>query len=291
MKRKHSFGYLLLIVFIVIIFIKLISGSLFAHAPDRLQFVVYGQDTKLYSLSHNGDNNYYIGYSPDLKVEVPNGYGSYRIGALSKLIAYEKKPELLSKAFSVATSSFVTYYFYPSKTEIYYADETPQTYRAPSFTELMMYKSNARLLDRIYLYLQVLQTSPSSFQNLDIGLLTKKVQQSIHLSSDAFGQEYKGFFYNRTYRTERFTVQIKYTNNYNTAVAIGKILEGSGVRVVDISEEKVKTKNCTIVTDTAVGSRTVVDLSAVFHCDVKRAKVDTSDILFILGSVEKEWEL
>lgn len=291
MKRKHSFGYLLLGVFAIIIFTKLLSGSLFVNAPDRIQFVVYGQDTKLYSLSHNGDINYYVGYGPDLKVEVPNGYGSYRIGALSKLIAYEKKPELLSKAFSVATSSFVTYYFYPSKTEIYYADDVPQTYKAPSFAELMLYKSNARLLDRVYLYMQILQTSPSSFQNLDIGLLTKKIQQSTHLSSNAFGKEYKGFFYNKTYRTERKTVQIKYTNNYETAVAVGRILEGNGIRVVDVSESGEKVKNCTIVTASESRSSTVEDMRRIFHCDLKHGKVDTSDILFILGSAEREWEL
>lgn len=291
MKRKHSLGYLLLAFLTVAILMKIVSGSLFVHAPDRIQFVVYGQDTKLYSLGRNGDINYYVGYSPDLKVEVPNGYGSYRIGALSKLIAYEKKPELLSKAFSVATSSFVTYYFYPTKAEIYYADDVPQTYRAPSFTELMLYKSNARFLDRVYLYLQILKTSPSSFQNLDIGLLTKKVQQSLYLSSDAFGEEYKGFFYNRTYRAERHSVQIKYANNYDTAVAIGKILEGNGIRVVDVSEERTNQKNCSIVTETAVGSRTVEDLRNLFHCDLKKAPVDTSDILFILGPSEKEWEL
>lgn len=288
--RKYSFGFLLLGIFAVLILLKLLTGSLFLNSSDRIQFVVYGQDTKLYSLSPKGNINYYVGYDPDLKVIVPNGYGTYRIGALSKLIAYEKKPELLSKAFSVATSSFVTYYFYPSSSEIYYSNGVPPTYNAPSFGEIMLYKSNARLLDRVYLYLQILQASPSSFKNLDIKLLTKKIQLQTYLSAEAFGKEYRGFFYNKTYRMERLSVQIKYTKNYETAVAIGKILEGNGIRVVDISVSDSQPKKCTLTT-TASASKTVEDMRRVFNCDLTKGKADTSDIIFSLGSAEKEWEL
>ncbi len=289
--RNHSFGFLLLGVFSILILLKLLTGSLFLRSSDRIQFVVHGQNTRLYSLSPKGSINYYVGYDPDLKVEVPNGYGTYRIGALSRLISYEKKPELLSKAFSVATSSFVNYYFYPSSSEIYYSDDVPQTYKAPSFSEIMLYKSNARLLDRVYLYLQILQASPSSFQNLDIDLLTKKIQTQTYLSSDAFGKEYRGFFYNKTYRMERLSVQIRYTKNYNTAAVIGKILEGNGIRVVDISAYGDQPKRCSITTSTAIKSKTVEDIGRVFNCDVIKGKADTSDILFSLGSAEREWEL
>lgn len=290
-RNKHSFGFLLLSIFVILILLKLLAGSLFLKSSDRIQFVVYGQDTRLYSLSPKGNINYYVGYDPDLKVQVPNGYGAYRIGALSKLIAYEKKPELLSKAFSVATSSFVTYYFYPSSSEIYYSDKVAQNYKAPSFTEIMLYKSNARLLDRVYLYFHILQASPSSFQNLDIALLTKKNQLQTYLSSEAFGKEYKGFFYNKTYRTERVSVQIKYTKNYDTAAAIGKILEGNGIRVVDIATSDSKPKKCTITTASAANSQTVEDIRRVFNCDLVKVGADTSDIIFNLGSVETEWEL
>ena len=40
MKRQHSFGFLLLGIFSVLIFIKLMTGSLFFIA-HRIQFVVY----------------------------------------------------------------------------------------------------------------------------------------------------------------------------------------------------------------------------------------------------------
>jgi len=290
-SRKHSFGFLLLGVFATLVLLKLLTGSLFLKSSDRIQFVVYGQNTRLYSISPQGNVNYYVGYSPELKIEVPNGYRTYRIGALSKLTAYEKKPELLSKAFSLATSSFVTYYFYPSSDEIYYSNDINPNYKAPSFSEIMLYKSNARLLDRLYIYLHVLQASPSSFQNLDLRLLTKKIQLQTYLSADAFGEEYKGFFYNKTYRTERLNVQIKYTKNYDTAVAIGKILEGNGIRVVDISVSDSQPKKCTLTTSKALESRTAEDIRSIFNCDLIKGRADTSDILFNLGSVETEWEL
>ena len=155
----------------------------------------------------------------------------------------------------------------------------------------MLYKSNARFLDRVYIYLQILQTSPSSFQNLDIGILTKKIQNQTHLSAEAFGKEYKGFFYNKTYRTERLSVQIKYTKNYDTAAAMGKILEGNGIRVVDISVSDSQPKKCNVTTTTASRTKTVEDIRRVFSCDLITGNADTSDIIFNLVPAETECEL
>lgn len=289
--KRHSLGFILLGVFFILILIKLIRGSLFADAPDRIQFVVYGSSTRLYSISQQDDVNYYIAYSPDVKIVIPNGYGTYRIGSLSKLTQYERKPELIAKAFSAATSSFVEYYFYPASSEIYYGEQSSKAYRQPSFEEIFFSKSNARLLDRIYLYWRMTTSAPASFQPLDIELLTVRQHGDTILSPDVFGEEYKGFFYNRTYRSERLRVQIKYSNKYDTAVMIGKILEGNGIRVVDIMQSKSSLKQCRVMVKNLPQARTVHDLTRFFDCSLVQGSPERSDIILELNDLEKGWEL
>jgi hypothetical protein len=40
-----------------------------------------------------------------------------------------------------------------------------------------------------------------------------------------------------------------------------------------------------------VESQTAYDLSVFFHCPIKKGNTDVYDIIFILGDVEKEWEV
>lgn len=289
--KHHSFGFVLLLIFLVIITLKLLSGSLFVYAPERIQFVVYGQNTRLYSISKQDDVNYYVAYAPDVKVVIPNGYGTYRIGSLSKLTRYERKPELISKAFSAATSSFVTYYFYPANGDVYYGEDASKDYRKPTVQELFFSKSNARLLDRVYLFWRMTVAPTVSFQPLDIELLTSKQNNDRILSPDVFGDEYRGYLYNRTYRSERLRVQIKYSNNYDTAVMIGKILEGNGIRVVDIAQANNDLKRCSIIVKNSLQAQTVHDVSTFFGCNVRQGSVERSDIILELGTLEKSWEL
>lgn len=289
--KRHSLGIVLLGILLVLVVAKLVSGSLFSYAPDRVQFVVYGQSTRLYSISKKNDVNYFIAYAPDVKIVIPNGYGTYRIGSLSKLTQYEKKPELIAKAFSVATSSFVPYYFYPATSEIYRGETVSPEYRRPSFQEIFFSRSNARLLDRIYLYWKMIAAPSSSFQPLEIELLTSKMQGDTVLSPEVFGEEYKGFFYNKTYRSERYRVQIKYSKSYDTAATIGKILEGNGIRVVDITKSDSNRKQCEIAVEDTHQAQTVRDLSRFFNCVVRQGSPERSDIVLELSSLEQSWEL
>lgn len=285
--RRIVYG--ILGVLILVLLTRWFSGSLFLNAPDRFQVVVYGQDSRIYSIDTQGNTHYIIHFAADEKLGVPGGYSYYRVGALGKLIHLEKKPEILTRAFSLASSSFVTYYFYPSADTLYYGRSVRSDIIMPNATELLRYQSNANMFDRLYLFIHFLQVKKSDYLLLrSRGDAQDKNGARIFVPEN-FSRETEGFIFNTAYRRERQTVQILYTNYYNAARNIGNILEGNGIRVVDIKKADESDSKCGIIggekTETA---RAMADF---FKCTLKPGKNEVSDILIDIRGIEKEWEI
>ena len=274
------FGFALLFCFLVVFVIFSFSNSLFVKNKDRINIVVQTKERMTYySISTKDDVNYLIYFNPDSKLIAPGGYQYYRFGALAKLAHLDKKPEVLKKAFSSATSSFIDYYFYPPDPPVLYGSSVSEQVHFPSFEELFWYSSNANVLDRLYLYFRFLSSAKPHFN----------VLPSPKLVED-YAKSYQGFFYNRTYRKERKLVQIIYTKKYETADLISRILEGNGIQVVDVSYEKKSYNICLVVENSDRFSKTASDLADFFSCKLQKGKTGTFDILFMLGNREDDWE-
>lgn len=281
--------YVILGLLILVLLVKWFSGSLFITAPRRLQVLVYGQDSRVYSIDTRGNNHYIIHFAPDERLGVPGGYGFYRVGALRKLAMLDKNPKLLGKAFSVASSSFVTYYFYPPKDTIYNGSKVSGNVIMPRATELFSYPSNANVFDRLYLFLHFLQVKKSDYLLLRSRGDSQDKNGARMFVPANFSKKTEGYMYNSAYRHERKTVQIIYTDNYNAARDISNILEGNGIRVVDIKKQEKSDSKCT-VTDVEE-SDTSRDLGRFFGCQVKSGGSQVSDMLFDVRGIEKDWEV
>lgn len=287
-KSAQFFVYLILAAVLLGFIGYSLFNSLFFKRPDRINVVFYSEKTALYSWGKTDNINYFTYLYPDLKVLVPGGYGYYRVGALGKLISLEKKPELMTRAFSTATSSFVNYYFYPQGEKIYYGGAATDTVFFPTFKQIWLNASNANILDRFYLWLMFALGKKADFAAIDTYPIKSKQEQRL-LDESALGKRYQGFFYHKTYRNEKKSVQIIYTKEYNSAVVISRILGGVGIRVVDISQEEKQPKDCTI-TEVGEGfSQTAKDLAHFFNCKIVKAKTRLSDIILELGSQESAW--
>ena len=278
--NSNSFGFVLLFVFLALFLIYSFANSLFFKKSDRVNIFLHSQDrVTYYSLSTVDEVNYLVYFSPDLKMTVPGGYKLYRFGAFAKLSDLDHDPDLLKKAFSSVTSSFIDFYFYPTNPDIQYGDSVPDTVRYPSFKELFFDRSNASFLDRLYLYLRFISSGKTQFA------IIPSPQQE-----EDFAKNYQGFFYRKTYRNEKRLVQIIYTKRYKTADLISRILEGNGIRVVDLTRDSVPHSACVIVENTGNHSQTARDLSSFFNCKLQVGKTGTFDIIFILGDQEARWE-
>lgn len=289
--RKLKYFFLLLLVIISIFVYLNLKTSLFFTVKERVNVVVYGQQALYYSLGLKDNLHYVIPYYSDLQIQVPGGYGFYRVGALGKLITLEKKPDLYKKAFSAASTSFTDYYFFPKTTQVFYGKAEDQKQSVPNPIVFLFHHTNANWFDRIYLTLFFLGKRTNDFINLS-NIQTTVREGDKALSADEFAKQYQGYFYHRSIRDEGFNIQVQYLHDYTTGVMLGRVLEGNGIRVADISEQSIDiNKRCIIKENKETVSQTALVLKNFFGCSLVKEKTGIYDILFIIGSLEKEWEV
>ena len=291
-KALKESTYTLIYTVLFIVFLSLvvvsIANSLFFKHPDRINVVFYGEKTAIYSWGRTNNVNYFLPMYPDLKILVPGGYGYYRVGALGKLISLEKKPELFTRSFSSTSSNFIDYYFYPKGDSIYYGKTPDLTVYFPSFYQIWFSPSNTYFIDKLYLWLVFTFAKRSDFISIRT-YPTKSIGQETLLDEENFAKRFQGLFYYRTYRDEKRVVQIMYTKEYKSAVIASRILEGVGIRVVDISQQDKQPKVCAVYEGGERFSQTAQGLSHFFHCKLVKGKTGVSDIILDLGDTETLW--
>lgn len=278
-KRKKFTIYLVVLLFLfyfLIFLYKNLSSSVFIKGKDRVNVVFYSKNTSFFSLSTK-DVSYFIQFPPEIRVLVPGGYGNYKLGSLGKLVSLEKNPDLFRKTFSATTSTFVDLYFFPRKVEIYYqADERSYF---PKISEILFLKSNSNLIDRLILISKLFNRNQSNYKIISIS--------SDFFNREEFIKDFQGSFYKRFYRDKKATVQILYKKSYLTALLLSQMIDGEGIRVVDLSVDEGSINGCQITTKQIdFISQTLADF---FHCQIKKGETVISDIIIKLGSLENEW--
>jgi len=264
-------------IFFIFYFLYLnFKTSVFLKEKDRINVVFYSQNSKLFSFSKK-EVNYLIKFPAEIEILVPGGYGKYRVGALGKLVALERNPDLLKKTFSGATSTLVDLYFFPRKTEIYYNVFNDSNF--PAIGEILLGKSNANTIDRLFLLFKFFNKNPVDYKiiSLDKALFDQ----------EQFHKDFQGNFYKKTYREIGENVQIIYTRSYSTALLFSQMIDGEGIRVVDLSQEKEVDKNCQVITKKL--SLISQNIARYFNCKIRIGETTVSDIILKLGNLEKEW--
>src|SRR3990167_7600460 len=249
--------------FILVLFIIQLYKSLFITKPERINLLFLNQNPTLISLSTVGESNYYLNLYPDLKLNIPGGYGDYRVGALVKLSQLENDSELINRAIEGSTFTFLNYYFFPNKVQTYFG-KAPTSKFNLNLKNVIFNKSNASFFDKLYLLIKLVEIQSHNFIKLNT---FEKLNNNKDLvfDSERFAEEYNGLFFQHTYRDERRSVQILYTNNYNSADIIAKILESNGIRVVDISKIDKTDKNCSVFEKAKKYSITSKNISTYYN--------------------------
>jgi len=281
MSNVKTYPILLILIVLLSLFIyKEYSQSILGKNQERINLVIYDQYPIFYSLGVKDRINYLIQFYPDFKIVVPGGYDQYRVGALAKLVELEKNSQIFKKGFSGFSLSFVDFYFYKKSSEIYYGGKRESNFNdiTNNIWKIFYYRSNANLIDRIYLFSYLLRTKKQEI----VFLKLKPFEDFFH--------DYQGSFFQQIYRLEKETIQIIYSKNYKTANLISQIIEGNGMRVVDLSEREM-TDQCLVTAKDQPYSLTAKKLADFFHCQLKKGTTEISDIIFKLGRLEKEWEI
>jgi hypothetical protein len=281
--KGYRLVFFVFIFWLILFFVSNLKHSVFLSKKERINILFYGKKTIVFSLGFKNNLSYLILYPANLYLEVPGGYGFYRVGGLGKLAALEKNPNIFKKTFSSSGSFFLDLYFYQKKEEIYYG-KVKEKNPWPNFSEIFFTSSNANFFDRIFCFYYLILKKPLSYQVIEVN--------EKNFDRKQFLKNYQGLFYKKTYRQENLTVQIFYTKNYNVADLISQILEGEGIRVVDISnKENDLKKGCRVYYSSKNKSQTVLDIGRFFDCFLEKKETPISDIIVILGSLEKNWEV
>lgn len=264
--------------------------SLLLSGKERVNLVFYGEKIQFYSLGSRDNLHYALAFYPDLKIEVPGNYGYYRAGALGKLVKLEKKPEILKRSFSLLTNTFTDFYFLSKETDIYYGKDKVDKVAIPSPSDIFLTQSNATLIDRIYIFITLWGKRPTDFTLLK-SIASRDQNNDNLFSQDVFFKSYQGYFYQRSLRAENKNIQIIYNDSLKTAGLIGRILEGSGIRVSDMTAATEIKKECQIKENIFPHSKTARVLASFFRCRLVKDKTGLYDILFIVGYRESEWQV
>lgn len=290
----YKYLYVIIVLFILLYFLyKIIlsfSQSLFVSNRNRINIIMYGAESTFYSLDKKDTRHYVMYFAPDLKMQVPGGYGNYRVGSLGKLVDLEKKPDLFSKTFSFATTTFVNYYFYPGGEEVFYGKDSPVEKKEAKITDILFSKSNSGFFDRMYLAFFFVSKNTDDFNLIEYSERVNAIQNDVYFQDDSFVKESIGLLYQTLYRDEQKSIQILYNENYDVAQSIGNLLEGNGIRVNDLSLDINKSKVCSVVESAPTHSNTAQDIAEFFKCELKKGSTDVYDIIFIIGNREEDWE-
>jgi hypothetical protein len=272
--------------------------SIILDSRDRVNIIFYGNTPVFLSFGLTDEVNYIMSPSHNLLVQAPGGYGQYPAGSLGRLADIEQKPELIQRAFSSAISGFVDYYIAPKKNEVYKNQDNSNS--EPQFKKIELIKqlfspqsqSNMNFFDKIFISSVISKKRQSDFVVLKpVEKTDEKENDSVAFYEKGFQKKYKGFFFHQSLREEGLSLKLLYYSD-SAAVVLSRIIEGEGIRVVDLAKlDEARKGRCFIQHNLAAKTKTVQFLSKQFNCSVEKGDVEGSDIIMVLGSeLEEEWK-
>ena len=159
----------------------------------------------------------------------------------------------------------------------------------PEFKEIFLTNSNANLVDRFFLLYFLRTNNKENYQIIDLKPFESEGNETV-FDYDAFYKKFQGSFFQKTYRNNDINIQIIYTKSYKTALLLSQMIEGEGIRVVDLSSQEKYISGCLLITSKKISlTKTYRRLADFFKCRFKIGETTVSDIILVLGDLEKEW--
>ncbi|KXK10576.1 MAG: hypothetical protein UZ22_OP11002000680 [Microgenomates bacterium OLB23] len=193
------------------------------------------------------------------------------------------------------TSSFVNYYVSPQSPEVYEKPDTDE----PSYQKRALIQrifsggsmTNMNFIDKLYIASLIAKRRQQDYVVLRSTVKRDADDGSRIFSEKAFQKKYKGFFYHQNLREEGMGVQLRY-GNYKSAATLSRIIEGQGIRVVDLATtNRYEVHRCLVRTNENVSLHTVRFFVSAFGCDVESGETEGVDIIVYLGKeLENVWE-
>lgn len=255
------------------------TQSLYHNTLTRVNIGIWGKHSYVLSLGKTSRQHYIFLFANSYEVEVPGGLKKYKIGALGKLAGLEKDPQLFAKAMGQGGGVFIHKHLYDDTQEIFYDDSWVDSLSFTDIkTELMLSIFRAgelNVFDRLFVLMTIRDARPG--QTTLVRVKTSVPQLLL---------------YEKSFRNEKKLVQILYSGSQHTAIFISKMLENTGIRVADITQNPKRQSGCSIIESSGRFSQTASFLSSYFGCALEKGETGLYEIIWLLDQgVEDTWQI
>ncbi len=275
-------AFFIFFLWVTIQLISQIKGSVFVSRPWRINIAFHTSPLSILSISPGSEEPLLVITLPEtVYVNVPWGYGSYRLGAIWKLGEQEKRSSLFSE--TIEDSIGIKIHTVVGESEPRKINEvSDQLYnglsRAFSYKELLFDRklSSFNFLDRFILVWYFIKSRSSSaltylsHQNnylfADAKLPDGTEVKRINL--DAFNTFLEQKFEDRRIREEAISVTVKNTTDISgVGQKFTQIITNLGGKVLTVGNEKNDISGCQLeVKPAASKARLVEYLIREYHC-------------------------
>ena len=287
-------------LYLIVMGARAAADSLSFMRRDRITMVVYGASPVVVSLGLSDSVSYILFFDNSMKVKAVGGYGEYKIGSIQKLAQLSGDEDLLRRTFSSVLSSHVDYYFAPKQKEVYFETKKLENFSSSKAAYVSTVASpqqmtNANFLERVYLLTALLKMRKLDFTQLKTNFVVPGTDGDT-FDEDDFFHYYQGFFYEPSLRNERDEVKIIYKDSLSADKNVSRILEGEGIRIIDLDRQDNKLRRCLVQIDPSAMIKTQIPKAAQFivdalKCDTKVANIDDATILLYVGEdVEEDYQ-
>jgi hypothetical protein len=190
----------------------------------------------------------------------------------------EGNSQIIKKTLTLSSGVLLDGYFYDPILAIYSqkSDEYPlNSIKSHLLSRVLTNVSDLNVLDKLYLYYKISSLRASN----------------TNLYIDELGQN--AVTYNAALRSERKLVQILYSKDYKSMFLLAKVLELTGVRVPDLTQNsETFLGRCQILENSPTPSITAIYLKNYFNCTYQKQDLGLYEIVFKTGQqLENEWKV
>lgn len=269
------------------------SGSLFFREHDRITIGVYGTHPYVYSYNPTKKLAFVVQFDPEYQLNVPGGYGWYKLGSIDLLGKIEgKRAELLRQSFAELIGSPVDYVYYPKKAALvansekefrdFYNNERQQIY-SKTYTNSITNWIDKLLIRRVF------NAREDRLVYLDTADLFRQQRGEQRYDAELLDSRLKGLFYRDSLLSAGLkAIVVTKSVAYPAAKRILRQIEGVGIKVIEIEiNDALKNRRCQIK---GMGDLKWATRKLALYYDCQNLRSDSQILRFVLDeTLEKEF--
>jgi len=293
-SRNRALGWKLVVVIIIGIFalwlVKQYRSSLFLSKRQVVNIGVFSEKPFVYSYDRNRKIAHIVNFEPDIYVNVPGGYGWYKLGSVNLLGQIENNQnEILKQTFAELAGAPIDLVVYPKKAKVFENQAKNfldyfYNFRQHWISQSKNSHSVNNLFDRLILPAKLnLRADRLIVINTENLILKEKNQKRYY--SEKLDSKIKGFLYQEELLHSPAKVVIfSSSENYLSARKLMRQVEGLGLKVLELKILSNEPDKHCLIKASSNNKKIAKLLADYYNCQVEIDRVPSTMIGFYLNT-------